>query len=593
MKTITSANTELSFRGNAFDRTQLSRRPLFEYAALYWPRHLGLSSDAATVPASCKHLQRFFEHRHVRTWMEGVIGLNNGLEWLHRASSLIDTWLQEHKVPLKTVPAFDQWAADISGEPFKEYEPVLLHNTNEVHYLDSEVLFPLSIARNPSFLPSASLRQEIFQDLDAHLALFQPKAKVDLSSIGSDLSFPTGLFLGETGDNGYGFIAQDYNPVLGEYGIFLVDRKVNHPRLLWLPLADQRGLRLEASPRRRELNSVYHSDKMGGHNLWTTLSATLRADGTALAAIFSEPPPRTPDSPGATLHFKVILWEFKHERVGVTATPSSAAYTSDSWTSVAEIRLPEEIIVPEQSIFSQSSSLVAFHGERFLLTPAGIFDYRNRRVLHHNPWEEIKKVIKLEATVVPGGLKIAGFTSSSRNTLAIITLAEGNSYGLIESTTFCPASAISGADDEFLRIVSCSESGSHLGLTIKTASGKIAVGILQLASETFTAIYETSADMKVDFTHFLFDMGSEKPKSMRKEPSNTVRYIAFIEERTYIRTTYTLIVYAFDDDEICCIMQEEMLSKPDGLLFFDDNHKEGISLVLLSNGRRSAQYRLS
>lgn len=309
----------------------------------------------------------------------------------------------------------------------KDYEATLLHNTNEVHYLDRRILFPNSVKSSPLRFHQADDIQERFQDLgeDENLKHLEDVDEIDPSP--PDTDFPAKLFLGELGYNSYGYIAQDLN-LPDQSGLLLVDRTLNHPRLVWERLPGSSDLSQTGARQGVRLASVSRCSKLYGHNLWTTLSAALSPDGTALAAVFAEPHPDD-----ATLkHLKVVLWQFEvtgedgralqywrnflHSgKVSAPpqrpAIPSTAPVyqTTMTWATAYELQPKEgDLLADVDGIFANSKNLVAFHDSGYLVTPGDIFK-TSVRLPVSNPWKEVGRYIKLEATVVPGAEAVSPY----------------------------------------------------------------------------------------------------------------------------------------------------------------------------------------
>jgi hypothetical protein len=302
-----------------------------------------------------------------------------------------------------------------------------------VHFLDRRALFPHSIKSSPFRFTEEEDIQEKFQDLGKK----DDKSAKPVDNVGPSeaTTFPADLFIGESGDNNYGYIAQDLNVPDGgsgiARGILLLDHKINHPRLVWERLTDASGGSTAPPPTRMRLASVIRCFKVNGHDLWTTLSAAINADGTALSAVFSERPPQSPGK----VHLKTVLWQFEvpeKSRVALKdwresfypgnaslppkrpAIPSiEPAEEAMNWTTASEVRPKEkDVFVDEDSIFANSKNLVAFHTSGHLLTPSGIIAL-STGLLQANPWDAISRHIRFEATVVPGGERVSHYETSS------------------------------------------------------------------------------------------------------------------------------------------------------------------------------------
>jgi hypothetical protein len=298
-----------------------------------------------------------------------------------------------------------------------------------VHFLDLRTLFPHSVKSSPfRFSQLDDNIQEKFQDLGKTKDKKPEKGIDNVSPSDQATSFPAKFCFGESGENNYGYITQDLNVPDGENGIargiLLLDRTVNHPRLVWERLADSSDCSTATPPTRLRLASVVRCFKLGGHNLWTTLSASLSADGTALAAVFSE---RLHNA--GKVHLKTVLWQFEvteERRVALKnwsnsfhsgkvsnlprrpAIPSAEpAEKAMNWTTACEMQPKKvDVLVDKNGIFANSKSLVAFHTSGHLLTPSGIIA-TSTHLLGLNPWDEISQHIQFEATVVPRGERVS------------------------------------------------------------------------------------------------------------------------------------------------------------------------------------------
>ena len=298
-----------------------------------------------------------------------------------------------------------------------------------MHYLDHRVLFTTSVNYYPSLFHQAKHIQERFQDLGKDENLRPPEDVDDSYPSPPDTNFPANLFLGELGYNSYGYITQDLN-LPDQNGILLIDRTLNHPRLVWERLPSSSYHSQTGARQGVRLASVYRCSKLYGHNLWTTLSATLSPDGTALAAVFAEPHP----DDASLKHFKVVLWQFEvtredgralqywrnflHSGKGSTppqrpAIPSTAPVyqATMNWATAYELQLNEsDMLADVNGIFANSKNLVAFHDSGYLVTPGDIFN-TSVRLPVSNPWKEVGRHIKLEATVVPGAEAVSPYES--------------------------------------------------------------------------------------------------------------------------------------------------------------------------------------
>jgi len=225
-------------------------------------------------------------------------------------------------------------------------------------------------------------------------------------------------------------MAQDLNLPDVENGVLLIDRTLNHPRLVWERLTGSNDLSQTGPRQRVRLASVCHCSKLYNHNLWSTMSATLSPDGTTLAAVFAESHP----DDLSLKHFKIVFWQFEitgeHGRAlqywrdflhsGKVSTPpqrpaipsTAPVYeTTMNWATACELQ-PKggDVLADVNGIFANSKNLVAFHDSGYLVTPGGIFN-TSVRLPVSNPWEEVERHIKFEATVVPGAEAVSPYES--------------------------------------------------------------------------------------------------------------------------------------------------------------------------------------
>jgi hypothetical protein len=163
----------------------------------------------------------------------------------------------------------------------------------------------------------------------------------------------------------------------------------------------------------------------------------------------------------------------------------------------------------------------------------------------------------------------------------------------------------------FEHIVACSETGTHVCLTMRTGQGELLVGVLRLEDEHFKTIFRIPSAAKMRITHCIFDRGrtplkqapemwkdeigesgrslnSETVHPASKKRPNELQYVAFVVEKISLVEAYTLLVYSLE--ESCFLLQTPMPWKPEGLLFFQSPNS--VSLISLAKGRRAMQHSL-
>ena len=191
----------------------------------------------------------------------------------------------------------------------------------------------------------------------------------------------------------------------------------------------------------------------------------------------------------------------------------------------------------------------------------------------------------------------------------VVPLLGGDSYGVVGTPKVMKASTLAGKGSSFEHIVGCSESGTHVCLTMRTAHDKFLVGVLRLQDDDFEVIFRSSSLGEMQITNCIFDRGREPAKSaaeMRedlgeekresteasrpkfKRKPNELQYVAFVVKETSLAKVYTLLAYSLDDS--CLLLQKLIPGEPEGLLFFQSPN--AISLVSLARGRRTRQYPL-
>jgi hypothetical protein len=206
-----------------------------------------------------------------------------------------------------------------------------------------------------------------------------------------------------------------------------------------------------------------------------------------------------------------------------------------------------------------------------------------------------------------------GFEDIRRETLVIVPLLDGDSYGVVGPPKVVKAPSLAGKGSFFQHIVGCSESGTHVCLTMRTAHDKFLVGLFRLQDGDFEVIFRSSSLGEMQITNCVFDRGAEPAKSAAemweehldaekrelaqgsgedqpkyKRKPNEVQFVAFVVKETSLAKVYTLLAYSLDDS--CLLLQKLIPGEPEGLLFFQSPNV--ISLVSLARGRQARQYPL-
>lgn len=285
---------------------------------MWWTYHLVRVDAAKDVGVCVKTLNGFFLHKGMKTWMEGILALNEGGEWLPTISAQIQNWLRTHGMwNGEDCRSFRAWVSDISSPGFRDYEQTLLHNNNEVHFVDERRLLP-SIPAADSTTDVARDRLQALErasgllDADGELMRLPPaNHSTERLSITSPLlphaCLRHPIFVGEDADNRFGFFSLDRNRAIDQ-GLLTIDKMSNHPRLVWEKASmPQRYASPDAASSQSDntrLTSVCSLLRDIDHSQFTALSAALSDDGTKLAALYRE------DCAGRAIKLRLILWTF-------------------------------------------------------------------------------------------------------------------------------------------------------------------------------------------------------------------------------------------------------------------------------------------
>ncbi|KAK4225655.1 hypothetical protein QBC38DRAFT_546656 [Podospora fimiseda] len=317
-------------RGDAVRSADISRRfPFFPYAAKFWSYHLVRTGECGER-SSRLMLEKFVQSPNIYPWMEGMISFEGGTQWLRVQASVISTWLRD-RGKLQECPHFRNWAKDVLGRGFNDYEPTLRYNPNDIHFLDRQILFRNFVNRKDWVQNGTDVIIDLQSDGNL-LGRSSPhcSGQLQASPTGSDtdgqragplfcrhgtLVVPSKpLELGES-DEEYGFIILDRNRP-GHQGLLMIDRRVNDPRLAWkcvAPEPSKKEAEAGISPKGVCLESKIETCiKVDPHKLWLTLSAAVDYTGSMLAAAFAEQVPSTDQTP-SRVRLKTILWRFAPE----------------------------------------------------------------------------------------------------------------------------------------------------------------------------------------------------------------------------------------------------------------------------------------
>jgi hypothetical protein len=297
---------------------------LFIYVARYWPYHLvNTDRDRLQLQEGSlgAQLERFLSSDQRLSWMEAMFSVED-LQWLRGQSMFIRSWLAgenpDHDQSI-SFTKFTQWARDIEGRGFREYEVTLRYNPNDIHFLDERTLFYHHVTKLQR--PNSPYRQrpqpisrarDVICNLNVDLSLtkdplFKSTKKenegVAVVELENRTTLLSKLDLGENDDE-FSFITTDLNA--GPHkGLFTIDRRTNDPRVLWIC----------ANPPTTQGNRYAHHvamssniktlPKVNHHNLWICLSATLDPSGTQLVGVFAENVPSE-----RQIHLQLVLWNF-------------------------------------------------------------------------------------------------------------------------------------------------------------------------------------------------------------------------------------------------------------------------------------------
>ena len=310
----------VSTRGDAVRRDWVKADyPFFAYAALYWQHHLG-GSGHCEAQESARQLQEFLHRPNRDTWIEGAIALGDGVEELRNQNRVIESWLAEQN---QESTSFRNWTRDVTGSGFEDYDTTLRYNPNDIHFLDCKSLFSHLVEPEEYIQPQRdALCRLVWNNKE--------KAPPDSNSVeqsdkpkhmkAGSLFMPAHRFPYGENDEECGFVGPDRNRSPNQ-GIFLIDKRVNDPRLSWYcmkPPAPPKHLDKtaiapiphanETEPIRLE-SLTTEPTKVDGHMFWSTLSADVNWSGSAVAAVFAETV-RTKDGKKAYLRVKPVVWEF-------------------------------------------------------------------------------------------------------------------------------------------------------------------------------------------------------------------------------------------------------------------------------------------
>jgi hypothetical protein len=530
----------VSTRGDAVRGADIATDyPFFAYAAHFWPYHLS-KTGSCEVGTSIDQLQKFLRLPNRDTWIEGAIALGGGVQWLRNQKFIMETWLNSQS---HACADFSNWAKDIDDSGFEDYEPTLRYNSNDIHFLDSQALF----SRLVDTEEYVQLGRDVLAVLD-----WDPKAKEKPSDdslryssadecirVGT-LSLPAKRFPYGEHNEEYGFIQLDQNRP-GTKGVFLIDKRVNDPRLLWYCVKPEKPIDvIEISTNKGPAHQESKTEKptkVDGHMLWLTISGAVDYAGSVLAAVFAETVPATA-STASHVRLKPIIWQFhaeneerwkewstqiKETRRQLKEATRSALNTIHSLDgrrpsrgncndALAKVKKASQDLIstmkkkpalpsiaplysgrewatcfqlqdgtdnyPRTDILSHSRYLLAFQDDTHLVTYKGIWDIENGEYI-----KEYGKVnFATQFVVLPGGDDILRFQDTSSRVLEIV-----------DSTTYMVRAAIPvtsfGKYERFGEIVDCSRSGRLVAATLEDDEpDTVSLAVLDLYQYTYKII---------------------------------------------------------------------------------------------------------
>jgi len=366
LQTPAFSESLVSIRGNATVKAKIEEKyGFFSYTAMWWTYHLVRVDAAKHVGMCMETLNCFFLQRGMKTWMEGILALNEGGEWLPTISAQIKNWLSTHGMwNDKKCNNFRSWVSDISSSGYRDYEQTLLHNNNEVHFVDERRLLPSITASQANSREDSgrdrlqALRRASGLDPDGDLMILPPpKESTERFSLTSPLlpyaCLRHPIFVGEDADNRFGFFSLDHNRVT-EQGLLMIDKMSNHPRLVWerVSMLHRQASPGEASSQsdNTRLTSVCSLLRDIDHSQFTALSAALSDDGTKLAALYRE------DCADQAIKLRLILWTFEGEKLDEWRTAVHDLVLQLS-SSVAELHRVIDVVKQQEQQAKQNAML--------------------------------------------------------------------------------------------------------------------------------------------------------------------------------------------------------------------------------------------
>lgn len=597
-------------RGNAFPKERTREFfPLFEYAALNWPRHLMDCSTATNVEMKEVHttaLSSFFGGNTYRTWMEGIVGFKGGIE----SFFVIQLALQKQlaSVDSRRLQAFTNWASDIGGFGFLDYEQTVLHNTNEIHYLDHRFLFPRSSKAYSKRLTDR-VRAEVFQKLesphDEKDKLVREQSGLKLEE---QLKFPRQFFSGEDNDETFGFISVDSNQI-GKQGVFTIDRKCNHPRLIWerLGAEDLEGTHHTNT----RLAKLVQLKKKVAHSIWSTFGAAQSNCGTAVAAILAEAMVKK-EAKDQQYRLKVVLWRFRasdtaklnrwlegrntrpgpgvlptRELEGLRPTVPSLkpSIAGDDWADVEEVGGDRgECIIDQNGPFGGSKDMIAFRGDNTILFPFGIYYITTQEF---GPLRDLIEAKEADSTtILPGGQHIVRFTTKDRLSLEILFVDfdgdiapdSDRPFGAtLKTVSMVDARLIEPPLTRFVRVVTCSKSGKYI-LVLgerKELSTRVLV-VVDILNGVGRVIYERpyKPTDSIEILDAVFSADDSR-----------IIFVSELRSTRLFSKVYTLMYYLCTFHKLYIV--QDLPARPDNLLLYEN--WDSMLAIVLSNHRKTLE----
>jgi hypothetical protein len=327
-------------------------------------------------------------------------------------------------------------------------------------------------------------------------------------------------------------------------GLFLIDRRSNDPTVTWnCAIPYHPNIDLQPEPRTL-VNKISSCKKIDPHKLWLCFSGTLDYTGTRLAAVFGETVAPKRQGPATVRLKTIIwnfhgaddrelaLWKEGFEKSrsdyenavklafeNVQSNELNGDSSSQTnrkrlenildrvkhtgrivqnelshrpqvpsilpveqgqrWASAKELYEHTDDY-PTTDVLLSSRYLIAFRGNRHLVTLKGLFDLKSSKYICHYAISEVT----VQMVIVPRGDDILRFRDSEMQVLDII---DPTSFTIRKSIHI----SIFKHYKKFGEIIDCSSSGRLIAITLTdTLNGIIGLAILDLQEESFKILPE-------------------------------------------------------------------------------------------------------